>query len=148
MSGTHAQTPQSYNGVSTLDEPSAAWGWHGLSRSAMQKAGWISVAFLLVYNFGNHHGHVETIWLLALAVLVAIALLLQLFSPKLNQVRTVTARNKPEGWQEPDWAYDQKHLTGAYAQLDEAQLRSLNIDPATAPTQGAAARHALDAEKN
>ncbi|APT84994.1 membrane protein [Corynebacterium aquilae DSM 44791] len=131
MAGSHAPVPEIHNGVSTLDEPSAAWGWHGLSRSAVQKAGWVSVLFLLAYNFGNHHGHVETIWLFALAALVAIGLLLQLFQPKLSQVRTVTSHNKPSGHQEPDWAYLQKSLQGPYAELNDAQLRSLNIDPAT-----------------
>lgn len=130
MAGSHEIAPEVHNGVSTLDEPSAAWGWHGLSKSAVQIAGWVSVLFLLGFNFGNHEGHVETIWLLALAAVMAIALLIHLFEPKLNQVRTLTSRNKPAGHVEPEWAYLQKTLQGPYAQLTDAQLRAHNIDPA------------------
>ena len=38
----HEPKEEIYRGVSTLDEPSAKWGWHGISKSAMQKAGWFS----------------------------------------------------------------------------------------------------------
>ena len=131
MAGSHAPVPEVHNGVNTLDEPSAAWGWHDIGRGAIQKAGWVSVLFLLAYNFGNHQGHVETIWLFALAALIAIGLLLQMFEPKLKQVRTVTCHNKPVGHQEPDWAYEQKTLTGPYAELTDSQLRSLNIEPSS-----------------
>ena len=122
--------PQVYNGVSEADVPSARFGWSELSRGTVQTAGWISVLVLIAYNFGNHQGHVETIWLIALAVLIALGLILHATQPKLNQVRTVTAHNKPQGHQEPDWAYDQKTLSGVYENLDERQLRALNIDPA------------------
>ena len=97
MAGKSTIVPEVHNGVSTLDEPSAAWGWHDIGRGPIQIAGWISVLFLLAYNFGNHKGHVETIWLFAIAALIVVGLLIQLFQPKLNQVRTVTARNKPIG---------------------------------------------------
>ena len=80
-------------------------------------------------NFGNHKGHVETIWLIALAILLAVGLLIHAFQPKLHQVRTVTARNQPVGHQEPDWVYDQKTNTGVYAELTDSQLRALNIEP-------------------
>ncbi|PRQ12571.1 DUF2631 domain-containing protein [Corynebacterium sp. 13CS0277] len=139
MAGSHAPVPEVHNGVSTLDEPSAAWGWHDIGRGAVQKAGWVSVLFLLVYNFGNHHGHVETIWLFALAALIALGLLWQLFEPKFKQSRTVTAHNKPAGHQEPDWAYDQKTLSGVYEDLTDSQLRSLNIEPSTVPGRKAIA---------
>nr|WP_232958175.1 DUF2631 domain-containing protein [Corynebacterium meridianum] len=143
VSGSDHNVPQVHNGVSTLDEPSAAWGWHGLSRQAIQISGWISVAFLLAYHFGNHHGHVETIWLFAITALIVVGLLLNLFQPKLNQVRTVTARNKPIDHVEPDWAHDQHTLSGVYADLTDSQLRSLNIDPAT--VRGRSGNHAIDA---
>ncbi|QGU07689.1 hypothetical protein COCCU_08825 [Corynebacterium occultum] len=129
VAGSHEIAPEVHNGVSTLDEPSAAWGWHGLSKTSVQIAGWVSVLFLLGYNFGNHEGHVETIWLLSLAAIIAIGLLIHLFEPKGNQVRTVTARNKPVGHKEPDWNYEQATLSGVYAELSDSQLRSLNIDP-------------------
>ncbi|WKD57456.1 hypothetical protein CAPI_04490 [Corynebacterium capitovis DSM 44611] len=123
------KAPQVYNGVSEADVPSAKFGWSELTPGAIHIAGWISVLILVAYNFGNHRGHVETIWLVALAVLIALGLILFAVRPKLNQVRTVTAHNKPTGHQEPDWAYDQATLSGAYADLDERSLRALNIDP-------------------
>ena len=123
------KAPQVFNGVSEADVPSAKFGWSELSPGAVQIAGWISVAFLVAYNFGNHHGHVETIWLITLAVLIALGLILFAVRPRLNQVRTVTARNKPVGYQERDWAYDQRTLSGAYENLEDEHLRALNIDP-------------------
>lgn len=128
---THAKdkAPEVYNGVSEADVPSAKFGWSELSSGAIQIAGWISVAFLIAYNFGNHQGHVETIWLVTLAVLIALGLILFAVRPRLSQVRTVTARNKPVGHQEPDWAYDQHTLSGAYADLKDDELRALNIEP-------------------
>ncbi|MGZ7496898.1 DUF2631 domain-containing protein [Corynebacterium sp. ZY180755] len=129
MAGSHEIAPEVHNGVSTLDEPSAAWGWHGLGRNAIQIAGWISVLFLLAYNFGNHKGHVETIYLFVFAALIAVGLLLHLFQPKGRQVKKVTAHNKPVGHKEPDWIYLQSTATGPYAELTDSQLRALNIEP-------------------
>ncbi|MCT2337834.1 DUF2631 domain-containing protein [Corynebacterium sp. p3-SID1056] len=132
MAVAHAKdkAPQVYNGVSEADVPSARFGWSEQSRGTIQAAGWVSVLVLIAYNFGNHKGHVETIWLIALAVLIALGLILYATQPKLNQVRTVTSHNKPQGHVEPDWTYDQKTLSGAYANLNERELRALNIDPA------------------
>lgn len=118
-----------YSGVSTADVPNAAWGWSELPRSAVQLSGWGSVIFLLALNFGNHEGHVETIWLLALAALIAIGLIIHAFQPELSKVRTITAYNRPEGHVEPDWSYNQKTLSGPYAELTDSQLRALNIEP-------------------
>lgn len=130
MAHAKENAPQVYNGVSEADVPSARFGWSGLSDRAIQTAGWISVAFLVAYNFGNHEGHVETIWLIALAVLIALGLILFATKPKLNQVRTVTSHNKPVGHQEPDWIYDQATLSGdVYENLTDSQLRALNIEP-------------------
>nr|WP_306428374.1 MULTISPECIES: DUF2631 domain-containing protein [unclassified Corynebacterium] len=129
VAGSHAIAPEVHNGVSTLDEPSAAWGWHDIGQHAIQIAGWISVAFLLAYNFGNHQGHVETIYLFTFAALIALGLLVQLFKPQGKQVRTVTAHNKPTGHKEPDWTYLQATATGPYAELSDSQLRALNIEP-------------------
>lgn len=67
--------------------------------------------------------------MLSLAGLITIGLIIHLFEPKLNQVRTLSARNKPVGHQEPEWAYLQKTLQGPYAQLTDSQLRAHNIDP-------------------
>ena len=105
---SHKPASQVFDGVSTDDVPSAGFGWSRISRSGVQIAGWVSVLFLLAYNFGNHKGHVETVWLIALAVLIALGLVIYALQPKLSQVRTLTARNKPVGHEEPDWAYEQK----------------------------------------
>ena len=124
------KAPQVYNGVSEADVPSARFGWSEIGRGAVQAAGWVSVLVLIAYNFGNHKGHVETIWLIALAVLIALGLILHATKPKLNQVRTVTSHNKPVGHQEPDWIYNQATLSGdVYENLTDSQLRSLNIEP-------------------
>jgi hypothetical protein len=130
VAASHEIVPEVHNGTSTLDVPSAAHGWSELSRTTVQVSGWVSVLILLGLNFGNHEGQVETIWLLVLAALVAIGLVIHLFEPKLNQVRTLSARNQPVGHKEPEWAYDQKTLSGAYSGLSDSQLRSMNIDPA------------------
>lgn len=131
MSASHAEKSyEVYNGVSTRDVPSAACGYSALSRTTVQVAGWVSVFILLMFNFGNHRGHVETIWLLVLAALLAIGLIIYAFEPRFSRVRTLTGHNKPVGHVEPDWAYDQKTLSGPYAELTDGQLRALNIDPA------------------
>nr|WP_288864836.1 DUF2631 domain-containing protein [uncultured Corynebacterium sp.] len=130
MAHAKDNAPQVYNGVSEADVPSARFGWSAFTDRTIQIAGWISVLFLVAYNFGNHEGHVETIWLVVLAVLIALGLILQATKPKLNQVRTVTAHNKPVGHQEPDWIYNQATLSSdAYENLTDSQLRALNIEP-------------------
>ena len=127
---SHNKAPEVYDGVSTSDVPSAGFGWSRTPRTGTQIAGWVTVLILLGYNFGNHTGHVETIWLFTLAALVAIGLLIHAFQPKLSQVRTLTGHNKPEGHVEPDWNYNQKTLSGYYSSLSDAELRAINIDPA------------------
>lgn len=129
MAGSHAAHSEVYNGVSVADEPSAAWGWHDIGFKAIQRAGWISVLFLLAYNFGNHEGHVETIYLFTFAAVIALGLILMRFPLKMKQVHTVTAHNQPVGHEEPDYAYDQLTLSGVYSDLSDSQLRSLNISP-------------------
>lgn len=129
VAANHEKAAEVYNGVSTLDVPNAAWGYSAVTRKWVQIAGWGVVVLLLCLNFGNHKGHVETIWLIALAVLVAVGLILFAFEPKLHQVRTLTGKNQPVGHHEPDWPYDQKTLSGAYSNLTDDELRSLNIEP-------------------
>lgn len=126
---SHKPVAQVFDGVSTEDVPSAGFGWSRISHTGVQIAGWTSFVILLAYNFGNHHGHVETIWLIALAVLIAVGLIILALSPKLSQVRTLTGHNQPVGYVSPDWVYDQKTASGAYAELTDIQLRALNIDP-------------------
>jgi uncharacterized protein DUF2631 len=57
--------------VDPEDEPSAAWGWHGGFPRGMVIAGWISTAIVLLMIIGNHTGHVEDLWLVGTAAVMA-----------------------------------------------------------------------------
>lgn len=127
----HSKEAEVYNGVSTADVPSAAWGWSELPRRGIITAGVIGGLFLLGMLFGNHKGNVENIWLIVLAVVVFLGLGLWLATPNFKQRKSVTARNKPEGHVEPVWSADQLNLTGAYSNLSDDELRAQNIDPTT-----------------
>lgn len=128
----HSKEAEVYNGVSTADVPSAAWGGSELPRRGIITAGVIGGLFLLGMLFGNHKGNVENIWLIALAVVVFLGVGLWAARPSLGKPRkTVTARNKPEGHVEPVWSADQLNLTGAYSNLSDDELRAQNIDPAS-----------------
>ena len=127
----HSKEAEVYNGVSTADVPSAAWGWSELPRRGIITAGVIGGLFLLGMLFGNHKGNVENVWLIVLAVVVFLGVGLWVARPTLKNRTTVTARNKPEGHVEPVWSADQLNLTGAYADLSDDELRTQNIDPAT-----------------
>lgn len=56
------------NGVSSDDEPSVEWGWHGHYPKTARAAGFIVAIILVVMIHGNHEGEQEDIWLVALAV--------------------------------------------------------------------------------
>lgn len=76
----HELKPAFVDGIDPLDEPSAAWGWHGHSFKLRQLLGWAVVAFLLLMAFfGNHNGKVEVVWSVAIAVLMAGGLLWDAF---------------------------------------------------------------------
>ncbi|MGV9712368.1 DUF2631 domain-containing protein [Gordonia sp. NPDC003424] len=64
------------------DAPSARFGWHGQARKSFLIAGWFFVAFLLLMMIGNHRGHVEDIWLIATALVLAYFLIKASFGPK------------------------------------------------------------------
>lgn len=64
------------NGVSSLDEPSVKWGWHGFNRKFASAVGVFFAIFLLLMLFGNHKGHVEDIYLIVLSVLILVAIAL------------------------------------------------------------------------
>lgn len=135
MVASHAKKAEVFANVSTDDVPSAAWGWSALSRRAVAIAGICGGLFLLGMLFGNHKGHVESIWLIAMAVLTFIGTALVTLQPKLTQVRTVTSHNKAEGHVEPEWAADQINGTGVYANLTREQQLALNSDGTTAATE-------------
>lgn len=129
--GNHSKKLEVYNGVSTADVPSAAWGWSELPKRGVVISGIASGLFLLAMLVGNHHGRVEDIYLIVLAVAVFLGTALWVIRPKLTQVRTITAHNRPVGHVEADWNNDQLALTGRYAELTDEELRALNIDPVT-----------------
>lgn len=52
------------------DAPSARFGWHGESKTAMRVAGWISGLVLLAMIIGNHKGHVEDLYLIGITALL------------------------------------------------------------------------------
>ncbi len=53
------------------DAPSARFGWHGQARKSFMIAGWFCVFALLAMTIGNHTGHVEDVWLVVIAALLA-----------------------------------------------------------------------------
>ncbi|MFB7875372.1 MULTISPECIES: DUF2631 domain-containing protein [unclassified Nocardia] len=57
--------------VDPAEVPSAAWGWSGESRKTARIAAWVVVVALLGMTIGNHQGHVEDIFLIGLAGLIA-----------------------------------------------------------------------------
>jgi Protein of unknown function (DUF2631) len=61
--------------VDPLDEPSAEWGWHGSFPRGSVIAGWVSVVILLLLTIGNHEGSTQDIWLVGIAVLIALGLI-------------------------------------------------------------------------
>lgn len=61
-------------GVSSLDEPSVKWGWHGFNRKFASAVGLFFAAFLLIMLIGNHVGHVEDIFLIVFAALIVIGI--------------------------------------------------------------------------
>ncbi|MEJ3658741.1 DUF2631 domain-containing protein [Actinomycetes bacterium KLBMP 9759] len=61
--------------VDPHDEPSAEWGWHGGFPRGMMIAGWFSVVALLLMQIGNHQGRTENLWLIGIAVVMAIGLI-------------------------------------------------------------------------
>jgi hypothetical protein len=64
----------STTGVDPEDEPSAAWGWHGGFPRGSVIAGWFTVVAMLIMLIGNHQGHVEDVWLVVIAAVMAFGL--------------------------------------------------------------------------
>ena len=54
--------------VDVSDEPSMEWGWHGQFPRVTRLMGVLVALGLLALIHGNHRGHIEDIWLVALAV--------------------------------------------------------------------------------
>jgi hypothetical protein len=56
------------NGVSSDDEPSVEWGWHGHYPKVARFSGFVVAAILLIMLWGNHVGRQEDVWLVVLAI--------------------------------------------------------------------------------
>ena len=82
--GHHTSKEIVVDGISSLDEPSVEWGWHQHSTKVGLVTGGFFVLFLLAMLFGNHIGRVEDIWLISVAVILAIWMFLSL-RPKKNE---------------------------------------------------------------
>lgn len=76
--GHHTIKETVIDGISSVDEPSVWWGWHQHSRKVGIAVGGFFVLFLLAMLFGNHIGHVEDIWLVGIAVVLAFWMVLAL----------------------------------------------------------------------
>jgi hypothetical protein len=128
----HGTTVEVFNGVSTEDEPSAAWGWHQFPRKTTIAIGYLGALCLLGMLFGNHRGKIEDIYLVVLAVLVAVGVTIYARKSSPNWQphaarKTLTSHNQPVGHVEPLWTADQANLTGRYADLTTAELRAWNL---------------------
>lgn len=128
----HGTKVEVFNGVSTVDEPSAGWGWHQFPRKTTITIGYVAGIAMLGFLFGNHHGKVEDIYIvvIALTIIVGVTLYARKSSPNWKPKpsrTTVTAHNKPLGHEEPVWTEQQRDLTGAYAELTTAELRAWNL---------------------
>jgi hypothetical protein len=51
------------------------WGWHGEMGKWGRRLVILPIIALIAYQFGNHRGHVETIWLGAITLLLIIMVL-------------------------------------------------------------------------
>jgi hypothetical protein len=64
--------------VDPEDEPSVEWGWHGGFPRGGPIAGWAVVLILIAMNFTNNNlvNHTANVWLIGLAILLALALVM------------------------------------------------------------------------
>ncbi|MCV7193886.1 DUF2631 domain-containing protein [Mycolicibacterium brumae] len=61
--------------VDTADVPSAKWGWSKINYRSWHLAGLCAIILLVAFTHGNHHGHVEDIWVIAFAILASVVLI-------------------------------------------------------------------------
>lgn len=57
--------------VDPAEVPSARWGWSGESPKVFRAFGGLVIVALLGMLIGNHKGHIEDIYLVGFAVLIA-----------------------------------------------------------------------------
>ncbi|GAD81970.1 DUF2631 domain-containing protein [Nocardia asteroides] len=79
MAATDLESASTERAVATsvdpAEVPSAAWGWSGESRKTFRIAAWVVIVALLGMTIGNHQGHVEDIFLIGLAGIMATILI-------------------------------------------------------------------------
>ena len=64
-----------YSEVDPAEVPSAAWGWSKIHYRVWYGLGIFIIVFLLGMLRGNHVGHIEDVWLVAFAVMIALVIL-------------------------------------------------------------------------
>lgn len=55
------------NGVSSDEEPSVEWGWHGHYPKVARFAGFVVAAILLIMLWSNYYNGQDQVWLVGLA---------------------------------------------------------------------------------
>ncbi|MGL6234891.1 MAG: DUF2631 domain-containing protein [Segniliparus sp.] len=63
-------------------EPSGQWGWHGEYPNTYRWVALAVIGSLLVMLIGNHKGHVEDVWLIAIAAIAALWLVVDILSKR------------------------------------------------------------------
>jgi len=63
-----------YAEVDPAEVPSSAWGWSKITHRTWYGFGVFAILFLLGMLHGNHKGHVEDIFLIAFAAVIAIVM--------------------------------------------------------------------------
>lgn len=56
------------NGVSSDEEPSVEWGWHGHYPKVARLAGFVVAAVCLIMLWSNYYNGQDQVWLVAIAV--------------------------------------------------------------------------------
>lgn len=68
--------------VDPQDEPSAEWGWHGSFPRGKTAGGVITIILLLVFTIGPYQSRTQDLWLLGIAVLVALLIVGQIVAKR------------------------------------------------------------------
>lgn len=61
-----------------LDDDLSTWGWHHTFGKGIRATGWVVSIIMLTMIIGNHEGHVEDYWLIVVALIMILALVLDI----------------------------------------------------------------------
>lgn len=61
-----------------VDDDLSTWGWHHTFGKGIRATGWVVSIVMLTMIIGNHEGHVEDYWLVAVALIMIFALVLDI----------------------------------------------------------------------